>query len=173
MRMPTPDSTYRMVGRGVGRRGKYERVICARYEPNETEDIDIMSVKTSFVIPSTACDKGRKARGVESTEKNHISQPIATSVCGVGPGSKYIVLPTGKGCQGSAKSCEPLAGGDIARGDTPTGRQRDIKGGVADPKERSTSMTRQRSGAIETYHSEMGTFNARQNPITRHPTPCT
>jgi hypothetical protein len=60
-----PDSAYRIAGRGVERRGKYERVICARYEPNETEDMDIMRVKTSFVIPSMTCDKeGRKSRGV-------------------------------------------------------------------------------------------------------------
>jgi len=32
-------------------------MICARYEPNETDDIDIIRVKTTFVIPSMTYDK--------------------------------------------------------------------------------------------------------------------
>lgn len=94
-----PASAYRTTGRGVGKRGKYERVICARYEPKETDDIDITRVKTSFVIPSMTCDEGACESGrVESTEKNHVSQPIAVSICGVGPRTKHIVLPTRESC---------------------------------------------------------------------------
>jgi hypothetical protein len=95
--MPTTDSVHRIAGRGTGKRGKYEREICARYEPNETEDIDMMRVKTSFVIPSMTCDtEGRKSRRMESAVWNHISQPIAASIGGVGPGTKYVVLPAGE-----------------------------------------------------------------------------
>ena len=143
MRIPTTDSVYRMAGRGTGKRGRYEREICARYEPNEIEDIDMMRVKTSFVIPSTACDtEGRKSRRVESRMWNHISQPIAASIGGVGPGSEHVVLPTGECCEGPAETYSSLAGDClIVRANAITSCQCNVNGRVASSGKRLAPQT--------------------------------
>jgi hypothetical protein len=181
MRIPTTDSVYRTAGRGTGKRGRYEREIRARYEPNETEDIDTTRVKTSFVMPSMTCDTEGRKPGFKwnVTVWTRISQPITVSIGGVCPGSKHVVLPAGEGCKRPAEPCNSSAEDGITREDAITSCQRNVNGRVPVSKEHSafsiqrSARSHQSSGAGLTHHSDMGAFNARQNPITRHPTPCT
>src|SRR5882757_9908717 len=67
----------------------------------------MMKVKTSFVMPSMTCGtEGRKSRRVEDAVRIHISQPIAASTRGIGPRTKYVVLPAGEGGKRTTEACD-------------------------------------------------------------------
>jgi len=92
----------------------------------------MMRVKTSFVIPPTACDtKGRKSRRVGCTIVNHISQPIPASIGGVGPGTEHVVLPAREGRKRPAEAYSSLVGDDMIRENAITSCQCNVNGRVA------------------------------------------
>ena len=62
---------------------------------------------------------------------NHISQPIAASIRGVGPRAKYVVLPAGEGRKGPAEAYSSLVGDGAVRTDAITSCQCNVNGRVA------------------------------------------